>query len=340
MVPVGYADLRAAGALLTPGRRHFVIFNPASGRGRGRRRIAVYRRLLESAVERVSFATTEGPGHERELAERAALDGYDVVVGVGGDGTWSNVADGLVASGRPDVALGVLPSGTGNDFGRNLGFRPDGATDAVRTLAAGALRRVDVGRVETLSASVRAPDRWEARHFLNVVGFGFDVAVIDAAAGARFLRGALLYKVTALAQLFRFEGFECSVSDEAGRTSSGRHLMLTVSNGRYFGGGFPIAPEANVSDGRLHACRIGDGGPLTRLRLFNLAERGRHVVSDRVEIVHGPSLRLRFGAPPRFELDGDVRRSRDLEVQLRVLPGALQVVAPAVPASRSVLQST
>jgi YegS/Rv2252/BmrU family lipid kinase len=320
-----------------------VIFNPASGRGRGRRRIAAYKRLLEAALERVTFATTERSGQERELSERAAREGYDVVVGVGGDGTWSNVADGLVTSGNRDVALGVLPSGTGNDFGRNLGFDPDGAADAVATLAAGQLRSVDVGCVETPSASDHAPDRWETRYFLNVVGFGFDVAVIDAAAGARFLRGALLYKMTALGQLFRFDGFQCTLSDDGGRTREGRHLMLTVSNGRYFGGGFPIAPDANVSDGRLHACRIGDGGPFTRLRLFNLAERGRHVGSARVEILDGRNLRLRFDSPPRFELDGDVRRASDREVQLSVLPGALRVVAPPAPAARptdSARQST
>jgi diacylglycerol kinase (ATP) len=320
-----------------------VIFNPASGRGRGRRRIAAYQRLLEEALDEVTFATTEGPGHERTLAERAARDGYDVVVGVGGDGTWSNVADGLVASGRRGVALGVLPSGTGNDFGRNLGFDPDGAADAVATLAAGALRSVDVGHVETASASEQAPDRWESRHFLNVVGFGFDVAVIDAAADARWLRGALLYKVTALGQLFRFEGFRCSLRDDGDRVREGTNLMITVSNGRYFGGGFPIAPEADVSDGRLHACLIGDGGPLTRLRLFNLAERGRHVGADRVEIVDSRSLVLRFDSPPRFELDGDVRRARDREIQLSVIPGALQVVAPAAPETsgrHSALQST
>lgn len=309
-----------------------MIFNPASGRGRGRRRIDTYRRLLREALDSVEFATTAWPGEERELARRAADDGYDVVVGVGGDGTWSNVADGLIASGRGDVTLGVLPSGTGNDFGRNLGFDPRNAAEAVAVLAKGAVRRVDVGRMESPSAADRSPDVWEVRHFLNLVGFGFDVAVIDAAAGARFLRGELLYKVTALQQLFRFEGFRCAIESSGGARREGRHLMLTVSNGRYFGGGFPIAPAADVSDGRLHACRISDAGPFTRLRLFNLAERGRHVGSERVEVLDAAHMRLRFDAPPRFELDGDVRRARDAEVEVRVLPGALGVVASPVSA--------
>lgn len=328
MVPGRAADLRGAGVVLTGALRHFVIFNPASGRGRGRRRIETYRALLRSTLSHVEFATTSRAGEERELAGRAAREGYDVVVAVGGDGTWSNVADGLMASGRQDVALGVLPSGTGNDFGRNLGFDPRDPAEAVAALGRGTLRRVDVGHVVTPSAADRSPDQWETRHFLNVAGFGFDVSVIDAAAGARFLRGELLYKVTALQQLFRFDGFDCEVETSGGERRRARHLMLTVSNGRYFGGGFPIAPGADVSDGRLHACRIADAGPFGRLRLFNLAERGRHVGDERVELLSAPQLRLTFRAPPRFELDGDVRRAADASVELRVLPGALSVVAP------------
>jgi len=250
-----------------------------------------------------------------------------VVVAVGGDGTWSNVADRLVASGRDDVALGILPSGTGNDFGRNFGYDPREPEEAVAVLADGHTRAIDVGRVDTLSASEHEPDRMEARHFLNLVGFGFDIAVIDGAADARFLRGELLYKVTALKQLFRFPGIDARVESTAGAVRESRQLMLTVSNGRFFGGGFPIAPEATVDDGLLHACLIGDASPLKRLRLFTLAERGRHVGADEVEVIDDRAFRLRFPEPPRFEMDGDVRRSSAEEIEVRSLPGALTVVA-------------
>jgi diacylglycerol kinase (ATP) len=314
-----------------------VIFNPASGRGRGKRRIATYRRLLAEALEHVSFGTTTRPGGERELSERAAGEGYDVVVAVGGDGTWSNVADRLLASGRDDVALGILPSGTGNDFGRNLGYDPGDPAEAVRVLAAGHRRRVDVGRLDSLSASDHEPGAHEPRHFLNVIGFGFDVAVIDASAKARFLKGELLYKVTALQQLFRFRGFDCRVTTSDGREREAHHLMLTVSNARYFGGGFPIAPAAHLADGQLHACRIGDAPPFTRFRLFNMAERGRHVRSERVEILDADGFTLSFDAPPRFEMDGDIRRASDPVLRVRVLPSALTVVAPI---RDSVTQST
>jgi len=277
----------------------------------------------------VELAVTTRPGEERVLAERALQAGAHVVVAVGGDGTWSNVADRVVACGRPDVAFGMLPSGTGNDFARNLGFDLSDPREAVRVLAEGRTRLVDVGHVDTPSASEHAPDRMEPRNFLNLVGFGFDVAVVDAAAGARFLRGELLYKVTALQQLFRFPGLDLGIRAAGGAVRDVRHLMLTVSNGRYFGGGFPIAPEADVSDGRLHACRITDASPFERFRLFNLAERGRHVRSEKVEILDDASFRLEFEGPPRFEMDGDVRRASEPVLQVRVLPSALAVLAPA-----------
>lgn len=328
MVPGGDADVRAAGEYLSGARRTFVIFNPASGRGRGARLLEAYRRLLGEHLPDATVGLTTRPGEERRLTETALEEGFDLIVAVGGDGTWSNVADRVVASGRDDVAFGVLPSGTGNDFGRNLGFDPAGTADAVRVLAEGHVRTVDVGRLETPSASEHTPGDFEPRHFLNLVGFGFDVAVVDAAAGARFLRGELLYKLTALQQLFRFPGFELGLSSEGTERRDGRHLMLTVSNGRYFGGGFPIAPEARIDDGKLHACRIMDAAPLTRLRLFNLAEKGRHVRSERVEILDQDAFRLHFPAPPRFEMDGEVRQAAESELVVRALPGALRVVAP------------
>jgi diacylglycerol kinase (ATP) len=283
--------------------------------------------MLRRELPRAEWGLTEAPVGERDLADRAIDEGYGVIVAAGGDGTWSNVADRILASGE-DVAFGVLPNGTGNDFGRNLGFRPAGVAEAVGALASGSTRRVDVGRLETRSASEHTPSRFEPRHFLNLIGFGFDVAVIDAAARARFLKGELLYKVTALQQLFRFPGIRLRIEGGNGAVRDDRHLMLTISNGRYFGGGFPIAPDASLEDGRLHACSITDAPPLTRLRLFSLAERGRHLESDRAEVLACETFRVAFAQPPRFEMDGDVRIAADEVLEVRVLPTALRVVSP------------
>jgi diacylglycerol kinase (ATP) len=310
-----------------------VIFNPASGRGRGGRRIPAYLDLLRRHLGAFEHSLTAAPGDESRLARAALESGATTVVAVGGDGTWSQVADQVI--GWPGGArLALLPSGTGNDFGRNLGLSFASPEDAVRALAAGRTRRVDVGRVTTPCAPDRdrgRGDAYRARHFLNVVGFGFDIAVIDAAASARFLKGAALYKITALQQLFRYPGIDVTVASPRHGARSGQRLIVVISNGRYFGGGFPIAPDAKVDDGQLHACVIEDGGPFRRAALFNRAERGQHVGAPEVQILSDDSFTVRFAPEeplPRFEVDGDVYGSAASDVQVEVLPGALEVVVP------------
>jgi len=293
--------------------------------------MAAFRELLAEAVPHASHVVSEYPGHEYELADRALADGAELLVAVGGDGTWSHVADRIVASGRDEVVLGLLPSGTGNDFGRNLGLSYGDPADAVGRLAGGTVRSVDVGRILTPSRPAEQGktegDGLRVRHFLNVVGVGFDVAVVDAAAGARILKGEVLYKTTALQQLFRFGGLPMawSTGDEPGTPVS--HLMVTITNGTWFGGGFPIAPGADIEDGELHACVIRDASPLRRMSLFGKAGKGRHVGQPEVEMVHSPRFRLAFERPPRFEIDGDLFVAEESDLTLEARAGALRILA-------------
>ena len=327
--------VRGAGAALSDGARAFVVFNPASGHGRGARRIPLYRRLLDRHLGPYDWAATTAPGEEAALADQAIAEGAKLVVAVGGDGTWSQVADRVVASGRTDVSLGLLASGTGNDFARSLGLSYRDPEAAVAALAAGRTRRIDVGRVVSkwhpaARPEVDSAESWRdaPRHFLNLVGFGFDVAVIDASLRARFLRGAVLYKVTALQQLLLYRSSSLRLSDGGGWSTEGRHLMLTISNGRIFGGGFPIAPDADLGDGLLDACAIADASPVGRARLFNRAEKGRHVNEKGVALRRSRTFAVRFDRPVRYEVDGDVHQSRDREVRVDVVPSALSVVVP------------
>ncbi len=326
---------RGAGAHLSGGARTFVIFNPASGHGRGARRIPLYRGLLDKHFDSWEWASTTAPGEEAELAGRAIAGGAKLIVAVGGDGTWSQVADRMVASGRPDVVLGLLASGTGNDFARSLGLSYGDPEQAVAALAAGRTRRIDVGRVVSEWRPAPYPEvasdaawRNAPRHFLNLVGFGFDIAVIDASLRARFLRGAVLYKLTALQQLFLYRSPRLRLSDGGGWSTDGRHLILTISNGRIFGGGFPIAPDADLQDGRLDACAIADSSPLGRARLFSLAEKGRHLGAKEVSMRQDRAFAVRFDERVRYEVDGDVHQSRTGEVRVDVVPSALSVIVP------------
>jgi diacylglycerol kinase (ATP) len=338
VVRAGNPDLRRGGADLIAadsgtGRaraRVFVIFNPAADGGRGAKIIPRFRTLLDRYVPGYGHAVSTRSGQEASLAEEALRGGYDTIVACGGDGTWSAVADRLLSLNAPEVTFGILPSGTGNDFGRNLGVPGDDPEAAVRILAEGRGIQADAGRILGGSRhEERETEFREERYFLNVVGFGFDVAVVDEAKGARFFRGELLYKTAAIKQLFRFPGFDVTLEDGEGYRNSNRTLMLTITNAEFFGGGFPIAPGASLRDGALHACHVEDAKALRRALLFDRAGKGRHEASPEVHRRVGTRFRLTFPGPFRFEVDGDIYAASGTEISVEVRPAALRVLAPA-----------
>jgi diacylglycerol kinase (ATP) len=296
-------------------RSIFVLFNPAAGRGRGAQRVETYLGLLRRYLPGFEHASTRQAGDEVALVDRALERGYKSIVAVGGDGTWSIVADRIVRSGRTDVTLGLLPAGTGNDFGKSLGISFRRAEEVVRAIAARRRRKIDVGRVE-------------GRHFLNVVGFGFDIAVIDDAASLPILKGDALYKFCALRQLLRFPGITLEVADDNGHVERREHLMLIVANANFFGGSFHIAPHASLADGRLDLVSIHNVGPLKRAQLFAKVAKGKHESERRVTMRQSPRFRIGFEAQVRYEVDGEICTSRSNAVEIESVPKALHVFTP------------
>ena len=296
-------------------RSTFVLLNPAAGRGRGARRWDAFASLLREHLGDWDHAVSERAGHEVELMDRALERGYRNIVAVGGDGTWSVAADRIVRSERRDVTLGLLPAGTGCDFGKSLGIRWDDLGRVVKGIAAGRRRRIDVGRCE-------------GRHFLNVVGFGFDIAVIDDAAGVPILKGDLLYRFSALRQLFSFPGLPLRLTGRGGPRERDA-LMLVVANANYFGGSFHIAPRASLDDGRLDAVCIPNVGPFGRARLFAAVGKGEHEKHGGVEIEQSASFEVSFDRPVRYEVDGEVYGSSGPLLRIESVPAALDIFVPA-----------
>jgi diacylglycerol kinase (ATP) len=296
-------------------RATFVLFNPAAGRGRGARRLESYLSLLGRHLGAFDHAATNRAGHEVELVDHALQAGYRSIVAVGGDGTWSIAADRIVRSGRKDVTLGLLPAGTGNDFGKSLGITWDRLETAVGGIAQGRRRTIDVGCVE-------------GRYFLNVVGLGFDIAVIDDAESFPLLKGDVLYQFCALRQLFRFKGLPLAVSDKGGAAAREDALMLVIANANFFGGSFHIAPRASLEDGELDAVVIRNAGALARARLFQRVAKGRHEGHPNVDIQRSPGFSVEFEGPLRYEVDGEICSCDGNALLVEAVPRALDVFVP------------
>jgi YegS/Rv2252/BmrU family lipid kinase len=292
----------------------YVVCNPQAGRGRGGKLLPALLAALRRHGLEVEHGLTRAAGEEAVLASEAIARGHRTVAVMGGDGTWSNAAAAVIASGQP-VRVGLVPAGTGADLARSFAI-PRDMDGCARVLAAGHTRLIDAGLVE-------------GRPFLNLAGFGYDVAVIEDTRKVRALSGPLLYLFCALRQLRSFRGFEVEIEVDGRTLPRRKALMVLVSNGRAFGGGFQIWPDADLGDGTLESLVFHDMTPLRRLGLMQRLRRGRHHGTVGVDDGRGRSFTLRFPAPPAYEIDGEWAQAKDAEVHIDTLPAALRVLVPA-----------
>jgi diacylglycerol kinase (ATP) len=293
-----------------------IIVNPAAGRGRAHRIL----REIESAAgdERAqSILTTRAAGDEERLTDEALERGAQTIVVVGGDGTFSKIAQRILVTGR-ECALALIPSGTGNDIAKTLAVYGATPEQVLRLVARGNIARIDAGRVDQ-------------HYFINTCGFGFDSSVLEATSNVRFLKGDALYIYSALAQLFSYRGVDVRFDGPSGARSQ-EILMAIAANGRSLGGAFRIAPQASVTDGKLDFSVFSDANVWGRIRLFAGALRGKHLTLPGVTHFQTGRISLTFRNAPTMEVDGELRKAASRTVTIECVPRALSVIAaPGAP---------
>lgn len=209
------------------------IVNPAAGNGQALKTEALIRAELERQGTVAEFLHTEAPGHATELARCAAGRGDCTgVIAVGGDGTCYEVACGLMDTQTP---FGIIPAGTGNDFIKTVGI-PKKPLEALSLILKNEPRPVDVGRMNE-------------RLFLNVSGTGFDVTVLDFTLQAKkYVKGILPYLYGLIRGIAHYKPVHMRFTAD-GVTEERDVLICSIANGRFFGGGIPICPDAAPDDG-------------------------------------------------------------------------------------------
>jgi len=305
--------------------RTVAIVNPQSDGGRTARRWPAVCAALRERIGDFETRRTRERGHASRLAYDAQREGADCLVVAGGDGTIGEVVHGLLAA---DVAqhctIGILPLGSGGDFVRTLGV--DTLEAALDALAKGAVRSVDAGRV---CFEREAGDTLE-RFFANEASCGLSAQVAAEVAGRhRRLGGSLAFAHGALRAIAAFAPRAVRIEVDGRCVHDGPHTLVACSNGRYFGGGMHVAPEARVDDGLLDVV-VGDA--MTRTQLLGLLPRiygGRHIGHPAVATHRGRRVRIEPAeedVSARVELDGEALGR--VPAVCEVVPGALRVVAP------------
>ena len=228
-----------------------LIVNPASASGRTGRHFDAIARAVRSAVGDFDCSFTERRGHGVLLAREVSRAGVDLVVAVGGDGTASEVVDGLMlergAGGAHDggSAFGFISRGTGGDLRRSLGCPVD-ATGAALALAGSAERVIDLGWVEFVGHDGKP----EARHFVNVAGFGIAGRVVrDVERMGKALGGKATFMLASAKALMGWHDQPVRWRADGGPWREDRVTSLSMCNGRFFGGGMMVAPAARMDDG-------------------------------------------------------------------------------------------
>ena len=304
-----------------------MIVNPSAAGGFTRRRLPEIEAALGRHGLPVDIVETRGPGDAGRLVREARIDGIECLAVAGGDGTLNEVAQGYLDSAGKPVSgpdLALLPSGTGGDFRKTFGL--SGALDeAVERLSSAKPRPLDLGILELVSHSGEPI----TRAFLNITSFGIG-GLTDriANSGPKWLGGKATFFLATLRAMVAYRNAPVRVTVDSEVVLEAPILNVAVANGRYFGGGMKIAPEADPGDGLFDVVALYD---LTRAQGVALARHiysGTHIGQPGVRVGRGATVRAEALVPnAEVLIDMDGETPGRLPLIARVAPGALSIRA-------------
>lgn len=303
-----------------------IVCNPASRNGAvGRQLPRVEGLLRQRGVDYRVYQTTK-PRDAHNLVRSALDDGYQTIVAMGGDGTFHEVANGIIGpDGKAfnDARLGLLPCGSGNDFPRSFGF-PRGIEAAVNLLLAGQTRRVDVGRATCEHDGTR-----QDHIFLSVAGAGVTSRINEIASGPIKKIGSLRYAIAGPVGLL---GSPVRLTDVRldDLTLSGPYAFVCVCNTGFFGSGMPIASKADPTDGRLDVVLCETASRLRLVTSFPTIFFDAHWRLPEISLRQGRRIEIPHPQGSVLVADGEVYYGTP--VVYEVLPEAVDLIVPAAKA--------
>ncbi len=287
-------------------RKVFVIWNPFAG-GKTKTHIKKLTEVLTSKeIKHQVFDTHESKSASKTVADNLDQTYTDLII-VGGDGTINESVNGL----KHDIPVAIIPSGTGDDFIKNVSIGKS-VDEHIETAINGTIVRIDLGLCND-------------RKFVNGVGIGFDGQIVEdmTAKPVRFLKGhaAYYYHVLRILGGYREKPFRFSLDD--GQLLEKDLILLTIGNGTTFGGGFKLMPEARINDGVLEICEIGKVSPLRRFMNISKLSKGTHGVLKEVAFHKSKEVIVEKNNDLFAHIDGE--KMGNPPFKIKVLPQALQL---------------
>jgi len=297
-----------------------VILNPRADLGRAWQ-AATYLRPIVEEFGGADWSGTVFPKHATELAYQAAMEGYELVISAGGDGTVHEVINGLMQvplEHRP--RLGIVPLGSGNDFSNAVGIdhRPN---CALRQVFTGRAHRVDIGR---LTDGQGREEYWD-----NTVGIGFDTTVTIRSRRFKLVRGFLIYLLAVVQTIIlNHEAPDMQIETDC-ESWHEKLLMLVACNGGREGGGFKVSPDAVLDDGVLNYAAIRHVSRPMMFRLLPEVMGGTHGRFRQVRMGQFLKMKVKSSLPMLIHTDGEIYSGFGMDIRqisLEILPASLEIV--------------
>ncbi len=283
----------------------FVVVNPNSANGKTGKAWPELEQALKEKLGSFEHALTTAQGHASVLASQALSNGFEMIVSLGGDGTHSEVVNGFFQpDGTPvkkDAILGAMTSGTGGDFRKTFGV-DKGPWAAMEKLGGSETRPIDAGRF----SYVDHEGAEQVAFFLNILSFGMG-GLVDHMVNktTKALGGKTSFFIGTMRALRRFRQQTVTLSVDNGPEDTIKIHNVAVANGKYFGGGMMVAPEAEPDDGLFDIVSFEDMSTLAFMSLGTSIYKGTHLSHKKVTLRRGRKLVARSDDRSLLDVDGE-----------------------------------
>lgn len=295
-----------------------VIVNPASDQGRTKKRWGRIKEALKTILKEFKYEFTEKPFQAAEISRAAIKDGTELIVGVGGDGTVNEIANGFFENEKiinPRTSLGIVPSGTGCDFSKSLNI-PSGLKNALKVIIHSPSSFIDIGKTRFKNYQGEKQERL----FLNVTDFGIGGEVVNRMNQERMKKKTSSYLRCLLSTFISYRNKKLIIKIDGKEFPPDEYMVGVVSNGRIFGKGMKIAPEAELDDGLFDVVLVKGMKAFEFFRNVWKIYLGTHLSHPKISLIRGKRIEVLPCEEEKevlIEVDGE---------QLGMLPATFEII--------------
>lgn len=291
--------------------KHLFIVNPKAGKGKALQLMPHIENAFKDNSEEFIIEVTKKEGHAAELVKSYVSKENYRVYAVGGDGTLNEVLNGIV---NTESCLGVIPSGSGNDFIKSI-YKERLPQNIIKDTINGKTRMIDLGRIDS-------------RYFLNISSVGIDAEVVHNAKLLKrypLISGKVAYILSAIATIFTYKYRRIQLIID-GKEITLENTLTAFANGKYYGGGMKVAPDADLQDGFFDICAIDKLSRMKMLTLFPKLIKGAHKEIKEVSFYKAKKIEVISKEDITVNIDGEIAKRKNVIFEL--IPKGINFIVP------------